>query len=68
MNDAEKQRFLASLERDLPKMRAKLEKLKKEMRGLEGDDKIAKGREAVQVKLEIDGMASTIKQLKKELR
>lgn len=67
MNDKEKARFLANLERDLPGMRAKLSQLKSEMRGLSGSEKEKKGRQAVQLKLEIDGTVDTIKALKREL-
>lgn len=67
MDDKQKEAYLASLERDLPGMRAKLSQLKAEMRGLKGGDKDAKGRQAVQLHLEINGVVNTIKSLKKDL-
>lgn len=68
MDDKEKRRFLANLERDLPGMRAKLSQLTAEMRKLKGAEKDKKGREALRVKMEINGMINTIKQLKNELK
>lgn len=67
MSDAEKQRFMRNLERDLPGMRAKLAQLKAEMRGLDEPEKTEKGREAVNIKLQIDGMVDTIRNIKREL-
>lgn len=68
MDDKEKRRFLANLERDLPGMRAKLSQLTAEMRKLKGGEKDKKGREALKVKFEINGMVDTIKRLKNELK
>jgi|SwirhirootsSR3_FD_contig_31_15046937_length_709_multi_3_in_0_out_0_2 hypothetical protein len=68
MDREQKKQYLARLEQELPAMVARLSQLKAEMRGLKGGDKDAKGRKAVQLHLEINGMKNTIRDLKKELR
>jgi hypothetical protein len=67
MDKQEKEKFLKNLERDLPAMQATLSQLKAEMRGLKGSELDIKGRKALKVQLEVNGMLETIKTLRKEL-